>query len=218
VIAGIGQGYWKATTLQLARATAAIADDGRLRRLHLVVSERAGFEAPWQPLPQPAPKRVAAHANVVPVQEGMVGTITHGTAYSMGVGATYQIAGKTGTAQRVSRRGNVSTDPKHLPMHLRHQAWFVGYAPAEAPTIVVAVSIEGGGYGASTAAPVARRMLDAWLAPKAPDTPAPGIAPAGTAPVRPRATPRPHRQPPRPAPEPTLPPLEAPPPDEEEDT
>jgi penicillin-binding protein 2 len=173
VIAGIGQGYWKATTLQLARATSAIADDGRLRELHLAVAERNGFDAPWVDRAQPPPRRVAEHANVVPVQEGMVGTVTHGTAWSIGRDAKYQIAGKTGTAQRVSRKGSASLDPKRLPMHLRHQAWFVGYAPAEAPTIVVVVSVEGGGYGATTAAPIARRMLDAWLLPKPADTPLP---------------------------------------------
>jgi penicillin-binding protein 2 len=178
VIAGIGQGYWKATTLQLARATGAIADRGRLHALHLGIAERAGFAAPWQPLPHPAPVQVASPANVVPVVEGMIGTITHGTAYAIGVDAPYQIAGKTGTAQRVSRKGNISSDPKKLPMHLRHQAWFVGFAPAEAPRILVAVTVEGGGYGAATAAPIARRILDAWLLPKPADTPSPDALPA----------------------------------------
>jgi penicillin-binding protein 2 len=189
VIAGIGQGYWKATTLQIARATASIADHGRLRRLHLGVAERVGFDQPWQPLPHAAPVQVATPANITPVIEGMIGTITHGTAYSMGIGAPYQIAGKTGTAQRVSRKGNISSDPKKLPMHLRHQAWFVGFAPAEAPRIVVAVTVEGGGYGAATAAPIARKIMDAWLLPKTADTPAPGepdVAPAGSTTPRPR--------------------------------
>ena len=209
VISGIGQGYWKATTLQLARATAAIADDGRLRRLHLAIAERNGFEAPWRVLPQPAPQQIADPKNVVPVQEGMVQTITAGSGWSMGRDAKYQIAGKTGTAQRISRRGGEGFDPKRLPLHLRHQALFVGYAPAEAPTIVVAVSVEGGGYGASTAAPIARRILDAWLVPKAADTPAPDTALPGEAPASPVRRARPRREPP--VTSPALPPLDPPP-------
>jgi penicillin-binding protein 2 len=217
VIAGIGQGYWKATTLQLARATAAIADNGRLRRLHLAVAERERFDAPWKPLPQPPAQRVADAANVLPVREGMEGTIygPGGTARAIGVTAPYRIAGKTGTAQRISRRGGTGFDPKSLPLHLRHQALFVGYAPAEAPTIVVAVSVEGGGFGSSTAAPIARRILDAWLLPKAADTPLPEApADAGAAPA---STPRraPSRTAPTPVvPEPVLPPLDPPPLDE----
>ena len=66
-------------------------------------------------------------------------------------GAPYLMAGKTGTAQKISRRGGASVDPHQLPFHLRHQALFVGYAPADNPTIAVAVAVEHGGFGASTA-------------------------------------------------------------------
>jgi penicillin-binding protein 2 len=79
------------------------------------------------------------------------------------------MAGKTGTAQRVSRKGNVSTNPHSLPLHLRHQAWFIGYAPAADPRIAVAVMVEHGGYGGSTAAPIARKLFDAWLLGKYPE-------------------------------------------------
>ncbi|MCP2789048.1 penicillin-binding transpeptidase domain-containing protein, partial [Salmonella enterica subsp. enterica serovar Typhimurium] len=64
-------------------------------------------------------------------------------------------------------------DPRSLPMHLRHRALFVGFAPADQPTIAVAVVVEGGGYGASTAAPIARKIFDAWLLGKMPEQ-APG--------------------------------------------
>jgi penicillin-binding protein 2 len=92
-----------------------------------------------------------------------------GTARNISGGLTYHIAGKTGTAQVVSRRGNVSLNPRALPMHLRHRALFVGYAPAENPTIAVAVVVEGGGFGASTAAPIARKILDTWVLGKLPE-------------------------------------------------
>ena len=54
-------------------------------------------------------------------------------------------------------------------MHLRHRALFIGFAPAYEPTIAVAVAVEGGGYGASTAAPIARKILDAWIEGKLPE-------------------------------------------------
>jgi penicillin-binding protein 2 len=95
-----------------------------------------------------------------------------GTATNIRPGLTYLIASKTGTAQVVSRRGSAAVNPKSLPMHLRHRGLFIAYAPADAPTIAIAVAIEGGGYGASSAAPVARKVLDAWLLGKMPDAPA----------------------------------------------
>jgi penicillin-binding protein 2 len=92
------------------------------------------------------------------------------------------MAGKTGTAQRVSRQGTERLDPNKLPYHLRHQALFVGYAPAEAPTIAVALVVEHGGSGSLAAAPVARRIFDAWIGPPpaAPPT-LPAEAPGATA-------------------------------------
>jgi penicillin-binding protein 2 len=171
VIAGIGQGYWISTALQLARGTAALADQGRLRRLHLVRERRDGYNAPWAPLPQPAPRLITDNPkNLAAVQAGMVATIHgQGTATAMARGAPYMMAGKTGTVQKISRKGSVSMDPRSLPYHLRHQALFVGYAPAENPTIAVAIVVEHGGYGGSTAAPIARKIFDAWLLGKMPE-------------------------------------------------
>jgi len=172
VNAGIGQGYWIATVLQLARGTAAIANGGRLHRLHLAAARRDGYDAPWTPLPQPAPRRITDNVeHLRAVQEGMIGTVHGGggTARAMAVGAPYLMAGKTGTAQKISRKGNISADPRSLPYHLRHQALFVGYAPAENPTIAVAVSVEHGGFGGTAAAPIARKIFDAWLLGKMPE-------------------------------------------------
>lgn len=171
VIAGIGQGYWVATALQLVRGTAAIANGGDLRRLHLVRERRDGYETPWTPVEQPAPTRITDNpSHLRAVQEGMVGTmLPGGTGAGLVRGAPYQSAGKTGTAQKISRRGNVSVNPHSLPYHLRHQALFVGYAPADNPTIAVAVVVEHGGYGASSAGPIARKIFDAWLLGKMPE-------------------------------------------------
>lgn len=171
VISGIGQGYWIATALQLARTTAAIADGGRLRRLHLVSERRDGYRAPWTPLVQPEPRLITdTPSHLDAVREGMQATVHgRGTATAMARGAPYLMAGKTGTSQKISRRGNVSMNPRSLPYHLRHQALFVGYAPADNPTIAVAVVVEHGGYGGSTAAPIARKVFDAWLLGKMPE-------------------------------------------------
>ncbi|GAB3512402.1 penicillin-binding protein 2 [Pseudoxanthomonas daejeonensis] len=167
----IGQGDWKVTPLQMVRGTGALADGGRLRRPHLVDARRDRFDAPWAPLPQPAPGQISdSPADLQVVGEGMVMTVhgPGGTARAIGTGIPYRIAGKTGTAQVVSRRGTAAVDPRSLPMHLRHRALFIGYAPADDPQIAVAVAVEGGGYGGSTAAPIARAIFDAWLLGKLP--------------------------------------------------
>lgn len=169
VNAGIGQGMWVVTPLQLAQATASLANNGERHRLHLVKAKRQGFQAQWQALPLAPSERIAkdpAHINAV--KEGMWGTVNgpRGTARAIGIGAPYVIAGKTGTAQNVSRKGSVSLNPNQLALNQRHQALFIAYAPADNPQIAVAVLVEHGGFGATTAAPIARKMMDAWLLPK----------------------------------------------------
>ncbi len=128
VIAGIGQGYWIATVLQLARGTGAIANGGWLHPLRLVAARRDGYNTAWKPLQRtPGPRITDNAAHLLAVHEGMVDTIHgSGTATMMARGASYRMAGKTGTAQKVSRKGSKSMDPRSLPYHLRHQALFVG--------------------------------------------------------------------------------------------
>ena len=200
VIAGIGQGYWVATALQLGRSTAAIANGGDLRPLRLVESRRDGYDAPWSALPRATATRISDRPeNLIAVQEGMVATVhgSRGTATAIGRDAPYLIAGKTGTAQRSSRKGNASVDPRQLPYHLRHTGLFIGYAPADAPRIAIAVMVEHGGYGGSAAAPIARMVFVAWLLGKMPDPlpegerggPPPVTAAAGPAVVEPSGAP-----------------------------
>ncbi len=170
VISGIGQGFWKVTPLQLAQGVAALGNGGYLRRPHLVEAARVGYGGTWGDLPQPQPRRISdnpAHLQVI--REGMIGTVHGaGTATNIRAGLTYTIASKTGTAQVVSRRGLAAVNPHNLPMNLRHRALFEAYAPADNPTIAVAVAVEGGGYGADTAAPIARKIMDAWITGKMP--------------------------------------------------
>ena len=186
VITGIGQGFWKTTPLQLAQATAGLAS-GWIRRPHLVKDTRAGFRAPWVAVPLQGQRRMSdSEAHLQAVREGMVLTVHgRGTATNIRYGLTYRIAGKTGTAQVVSRRGSAAINPRSLPMHLRHRALFIAFAPAEAPTIAIAVAVEGGGYGASTAAPIARKVFDAWLLGK-PLAPSPAAATDAAATAAPR--------------------------------
>lgn len=171
VNASIGQGLWKVTPLQLAQALGGLANGGYLRRPHLVKETRNGPTANWVEMPQPTPTRISTNAaNLQVVREGMIGTVHgHGTATNIRSGLTYLIASKTGTAQVVSRRGHAALNPRALPMHLRHRALFEAYAPANDPTIAVVVAVEGGGYGADTAAPIVRKVMDAWINGVMPD-------------------------------------------------
>jgi len=150
VSVSIGQGPVLTTTLQLARAFAALANGGRLVTPRLV-------EDPTAPPPRPLHLDGAHLARVV---EGLRRVVQgpRGTAWVL---ADLPAAGKTGTAQVARLQEGVSLD--ELPHHLRHHAWFVGWAPVDAPEIVVAVLVEHGGGGGSVAAPVAGRVLRAAL-------------------------------------------------------
>lgn len=166
----IGQGDWRVSPLQLVRATAGLAD-GQLRQPRLVAEQRTGFDQAWAPLPAGTTAPMSPSADhLAVVRLGMQDTMQPGgTGWRVAQNAGYLMAGKTGTAQVISRRGTAAVDPRSLPLHLRHRSLFMGFAPAEAPTIAVAIAVEGGGYGGSAAAPIARKIFDAWLLGKMPD-------------------------------------------------
>jgi penicillin-binding protein 2 len=92
----------------------------------------------------------------------MRGAATYGTAAAISKGARYTIAGKTGTAQVFTVARNVKLTDK-VAEQLKDHSWFIAYAPAEAPRIAVAVLVENGGFGASVAAPIARKVMDTYL-------------------------------------------------------
>jgi len=178
--AGIGQGYVLTTPMQLAVMTATIASRGRHYRPHLLGSIDG---KPVEPellhtvdLPDPAYWDMvhAAMQNVVHSPRG--------TAKIINPGLRYRIAGKTGTAQVVGIAQNATYNSAALQKHQRDHALFIGFAPAENPQIAVAVIVENGEHGSSAAAPVARKVMDAWLLPRMPE-PATQSEPANTAPA-----------------------------------
>jgi penicillin-binding protein 2 len=93
----------------------------------------------------------------------MIGATTYGTAAAISKDARYSIAGKTGTAQVFTVAQNARYNEKTVADRLRDHAWFIAFAPAEAPRIAICVLVENGGFGASAAAPIARRVMDAYL-------------------------------------------------------
>jgi penicillin-binding protein 2 len=169
VIAGIGQGFWVVTPLQLANATATLAAQGVHHKIHLLKSTQDGFGTPVEDVPQPPaePSFIANMTNWEAVRQGMIAVVSGptGTANRVFADAPYTTAGKTGTAQRYSRTGE-EVDTRGLDDAQRHQALFVAFAPVEEPRIALALVMEFGASGSHDAAPLARQILDAWLAPK----------------------------------------------------
>ena len=164
IITGIGQGYLLLTPLQLATAAAAIATRGvRMRPRLLRAHERGGARVEFPPevagtvaLADPAGWQLVTEA-MVEVMHG-----ERGTGRMAGRNAAYRIAGKTGTVQVINYGEEIPEDDE-LPAHLRDHSLFIAFAPAGAPRIALAVVAEHGGAGSALAAPIARRLLDAYL-------------------------------------------------------
>jgi penicillin-binding protein 2 len=165
VIAGIGQGYWVITPIQLAQAVAMIAARGVRHPPHLLRAIQDGLNAPAQAVAAaPAdPSIIRNAANWIPVEQGMIAVVNGGgTANGLGAGFPYVIAGKTGTAERFSRSDEAWQNIMSVAVE-RHEVLFEAFAPADAARVAVIVALEAGHTGAHDAAPIARKMLDAWL-------------------------------------------------------
>jgi penicillin-binding protein 2 len=167
VIAGIGQGYMLATPLQLAEATAIIAAKGKRYRPRLVAGTRDPLtgevsELPLEELPPVIVDDPYYWTIIAKAMEDVLHS-PRGTARGSAEGASYRYAGKSGTAQVFSVAQDEEYEVEDVPEHLRHHALFVAYAPAENPEIAIAVVVEHGGGGSTSAAPVARKVLDAYM-------------------------------------------------------
>lgn len=210
----VGQGYNSFTLLQLAQATSTLADNGAYRRPHLVHAVRDTRTGEVKVTPSDPEYRIPLEQhNVDIIKAAMADVVRAGTARRAFAGASYQSAGKTGTAQVFSLRG-AQYRASELDERLRDHALFMGFAPLENPRIAVALLVENAGWGASVAAPIARKVFDYWLAKTAPAAPTlPAQAPTADGAVAdsasdasaepaPRAEPRPPA-PPAPRPRPT---------------
>ncbi len=165
---GIGQGYNAYTPIQLASATATLANNGIMFRPHLVhhITDTKSGE---QRLVEPKPMRDLGlkQQNVDVIRRAMVGVNKEGTGTRAFAGAPYEVAGKTGTAQVFSLKGAQYKEGA-VKKELRDHALYIAYAPADKPTIALAVLVENGGFGAQSAAPIARMVLDYYLLGKLP--------------------------------------------------
>ena len=169
---GIGQGYNAYTPIQLAQAVATLANDGVMFRPHLVhtiTDSKTGSKTYIEP--QPLRNLHLKQQNIDTIKKAMIGVNTEGTGARAFLGAGYESAGKTGTAQVFSLKGEQYKEGK-LKNELRDHALFIAFAPADKPKIALAVLVENGGFGAQAAAPIARMVFDYYLLGKLPAGPA----------------------------------------------
>jgi len=166
---GIGQGYNAYTPIQLAQAMATLANGGSMYRPHLIAyvdDPRTGEQRPVEPeLVHKVPVR---HDYLEFVKRAMAGVNKEGTAARSFASAPYTSGGKTGTAQLVGIRQNEKYDESKVTERLRDHSLFIVFAPLENPKIALSVVVENGGFGARTAAPIARTVLDYYLLGKLP--------------------------------------------------
>jgi len=168
---GIGQGYNAYTPLQLAHATAILANDGKVKVPHLVKSIEDVKNGTRRMIDPPIPKSADGQPirpadlgykpeHLAVIKNALADVPISGTAARVFAGAGYASAGKTGTAQVFTVKQNEKYDAKRLAAHLHDHAWYMAYAPADKPRIALAILVENGGFGAQSAAPIARLMFD----------------------------------------------------------
>ncbi|HEX7689725.1 MAG TPA: penicillin-binding protein 2, partial [Burkholderiaceae bacterium] len=161
---GIGQGYNSFTIMQLANALTILSTGGQRHTPHLVrdiVDVVNGTKHPVAPTPlDPLPLN-PEYVDVV--RNAMVGVNREGTGAAAFLNAGYVSAGKTGTAQVADIKANEKYNAAKVAEHLRDNALFISFAPADHPTIAIAMVVENVGFGAQYAGPIARRVMDYWI-------------------------------------------------------
>ncbi|MDD2832514.1 MAG: penicillin-binding protein 2 [Methylotenera sp.] len=170
VIVGIGQGYTLVTPLQLAQATAILANNGLAMKPRLVNRMENTLTGKQISMPASVQDQITLDPkNIDIVKRGMIDvTLPGGTAASVGANADYSIAAKTGTAQVIGIKQNEKYNEHAINERHRDHALFIAYAPAEDPTIALSVIVENGGHGGSAAGPIARKVMDYYLLGKSP--------------------------------------------------
>ena len=162
---GIGQGYWTATPLQVAKATAVLVNNGKVNTPHLMKAIEVSTLKPYEdPLLYPDITE-AKQSYWDAAKRGMYNVVNSvlGTGRKAFAGANYRVAGKSGTAQVFSLKENEKYNAAGVKKELHDHAWFTAYAPYENPRLVVTVILENAGGGSSNAAPLARKVMDYYL-------------------------------------------------------
>ncbi|MBP6902512.1 MAG: penicillin-binding protein 2 [Burkholderiaceae bacterium] len=187
---GIGQGYNHFTMLQLAQATATLVSGGQRFQPRLVREIRDVVHQTARPAPTEAREPLALKPEHVSlVMNAMHGVTQEGTSTRIFAGAPYKSGGKTGTAQAVSIRQGEKYNAGRLAEYQRDHSLYTAFAPLEAPTVALAVIVENAGFGATAAAPIARRVFDYLLLGQWPSEEDIAATRAGTS-VAPMGTPR----------------------------
>lgn len=175
VSVGIGQGYNAYTIIQMANATATLANNGVMFRPHLV-RDVENPKTGERRMIGTTPVRTLAlkPEDIQVVKRAMVDVTKTGTAARAFAGVEYEVGGKTGTAQLYSLKGSDYKEHQ-VTERLRDHGLFIAFAPADDPKIALAVLVENGGFGAQSAAPIARQVLDYYLLGKTPQGAAPEV-------------------------------------------
>ena len=158
---GIGQGYNSFTMLQLAQATAIVANKGIKHKPHLGLATEDAVSRQRHALPLPEAENLGLNpAHIDAVNRAMVGVTVEGTSTRVFAGAPYTSGGKTGTAQAVTIGQKDKYDARKMEEHQRDHSLYIAFAPADAPRVALAIVVENSGFGAAHAAPIARRVFD----------------------------------------------------------
>ena len=161
---GIGQGYNAFTMLQLAQATATLANNGIKHKPQIVIGTQEALSRARVPVAGAPPQDLGFSAsNLDVVKSALVAVTTEGTSARVFAGTPYVSAGKTGTAQAVGIAAGAKYNASKMEERRRDHALYMAYAPADNPKIAVAVIVENAGFGAASAAPIARRVFDYLL-------------------------------------------------------
>jgi penicillin-binding protein 2 len=162
---GIGQGYLLATPLQLAAATATLANNGRVVHPRLLKAMQNAQTQETREIESKEGELIAIKPEHLALIKAAMVDVTKpgGTAVRAGQGAPYTIAAKTGTAQVIGMKQGESYNEKRIKEEHRDHALFIAFAPAEDPKLALAILVENGGHGGSTAAPIARAVFDYHL-------------------------------------------------------
>lgn len=156
--------------LQLAQATAAVANGGVKHQPHLGLAMEDAVSRQRHALPRHTPTSLGLSPDhIALVNRAMVGVTQEGTSTRVFAGAPYSSGGKTGTAQAVTIGQKDKYDVRKLEEHQRDHSLYIAFAPADAPRVALAVVVENAGFGAAHAAPIARRVFDYLLTDQYPN-------------------------------------------------